>query len=79
MAHQIYYKGESENPIKRLWTHNANESLYTKGKGPWELVYVEEFKNRLAALKRERKLKRLNNRSLQIVLKSASNVVQKFR
>jgi len=42
-SHAVYYKGESATPYTRQDFHNAGLSRYTKGKGPWQLVYVEEF------------------------------------
>jgi putative endonuclease len=53
-AYDVYYKGESAEPYVRLDYHNKGMSRYTKGKGPWILVYLEEFPNRSAALAREK-------------------------
>ena len=59
-----FYKGETEDVLERLETHNNDGSDYTKGKGPWKLVYTETLENRTLALKREKAIKRLNRRSL---------------
>ena len=34
--------GLSEDPLKRLNRHNAGESKWTKGRGPWSLCWVRE-------------------------------------
>lgn len=45
---------------KRIEAHNAGKGAkYTKGRGPVELVYVEEFETREAAMKREAAIKKL--------------------
>ena len=49
-----YYKGSSENYLKRLEEHNAGLSPYTSGKIPWELFYVEVHPDKRSALIRER-------------------------
>jgi len=75
---KIYYKGETESLLNRLNAHNNNLSEYTKNKGPWVLVYVEEHPDRRSALKKEKQIKKLNARSLAILLQSHSNCVSKF-
>ena len=57
-SHQVYYKGFTENVIKRLTEHNDNLSRYTAGKGPWKLIVVEQFDQKRNALIREKGLKR---------------------
>ena len=51
------YVGQTSNLEQRLSTHNNGQSPYTRGRGPWELVYSEEFETRSEAMKRERFLK----------------------
>jgi putative endonuclease len=48
------YKGSTNNIENRLWAHNAGLSPYTKGRGPWELIYFEAFQTRAEAMKREK-------------------------
>ena len=36
---------------------NIIQEDFTKGRGPWELIYWEEFKTRTEAIKREHFLK----------------------
>jgi len=61
----VHYKGEAVDVYKRLEAHNSGMSTYTRGKGPWRLVYIEEFSTRTEALKREKMLKRQNRRYIE--------------
>ena len=60
----VYYKGYSTNLEIRLQQHNSDESRFTGGKGPWTLVYFEQFESKADALKREKVLKKLNRTSI---------------
>ncbi|MBA3664896.1 MAG: GIY-YIG nuclease family protein [Bacteroidetes bacterium] len=52
------YTGFSEDITLRLQQHNEGSlGVYTKNKGPWVLIHLEEFENKSEALKRERYLK----------------------
>jgi putative endonuclease len=51
------YTGATADLASRLNQHNANESKSTKGRGPWELIYHEEFSTLGEALRRERYFK----------------------
>ncbi len=42
---------------KRFQEHNNNESVYTKGRGPFELLYYEAYRNKTDARSREKQLK----------------------
>lgn len=53
----MWYTGVSNDLRKRFMQHQNNESTYTKGRGPFELIYYEACLNRLDALARERYLK----------------------
>jgi putative endonuclease len=53
-----YYIGMTSNLEKRIKSHNKNSGRFTKGKGPWELIYKEEFEDKKSAWLRERQLKR---------------------
>ncbi|MGQ3014202.1 MAG: GIY-YIG nuclease family protein [Flavobacteriales bacterium] len=57
-ASGIYYKGVSEDPQRRLQQHNNNESRYTSGKGPREIVYIKSYFTKREALIAEKKLKK---------------------
>jgi putative endonuclease len=51
------YTGSTQNLEARLKAHNDGLSPYTKGRGPWELMYSEEFPTKSEAMKREKFLK----------------------
>jgi len=52
-----WYTGFTKDLRKRLKEHNNNMSTYTKGRGPFELIYFEGYKTREDALSREKQLK----------------------
>ena len=73
----LYYKGFTSNPKHRLIEHNKGRSRYTKGKGPWEMTYLEEFPDKKSALIREKQLKRYNHQYIQKLIKSDKNILGK--
>ncbi len=57
-----YYIGSTDNIENRLIKHNKGYSRYTKGKGPFNLIYREDFLTRSEARKREYYLKSLKSK-----------------
>ena len=55
---QRFYVGSSEDVPKRIRQHNEGVSRWTRGRGPWTLVWSREFPNRSEARKFENLLKR---------------------
>ena len=55
------YIGVTSNLKRRLKEHNEGESISTKFRKPFELVYCEVYRSKLDALERERKLKGFKN------------------
>jgi putative endonuclease len=55
-SHGVLYKGSTDNIDKRVNQHNTNDGFlsYTKQRGPWNLVYFEEFVTRKEAADREK-------------------------
>ena len=51
-----WYTGFTADLRKRFTQHN-NKSTYTKGRGPFELIYYEAYKNKTDARSREKQLK----------------------
>ena len=49
----IRYVGSTSDLKKRILHHNNGFSKYTKGRGPWILVYKEDFPTRSEAMMRE--------------------------
>jgi putative endonuclease len=55
----ILYKGQTNNLKKRILLHNSDDGFhsFTKHRGPWQLVYSENFATRAEASRREKFLK----------------------
>ncbi|MGB4415491.1 MAG: GIY-YIG nuclease family protein [Paludibacter sp.] len=70
---QTYYKGFTENIVKRLEQHNNGESEYTSRKMPWKLVYLEELTTKREALIREKQIKRFNTVYLKKLIEDYQN------
>ncbi len=53
------YTGQTDDIKRRLYEHQTGTGpvRYTKGRGPWILVYSEEYPERSQAMKREKYLK----------------------
>jgi putative endonuclease len=57
-----YYTGFTDDLERRLNEHNNGENPSTRNKGPWELVYSEEYGTRSEAVNREREIKAKKSR-----------------
>jgi len=57
-----YYIGHTSDLALRLDRHNEGMVRSTKNRGPWEIVYFEEYETRSDAMQRERFLKSLKSR-----------------
>ncbi len=57
-----FYIGQTGDLAARLSYHNANYSLALKNRGPWKLVYKEEYPTRAEAVRRERQIKSWKDR-----------------
>jgi len=73
----IYYKGSTSDYVRRLEEHNFGLNAYTKTRGPWKLVYVQEFQTRKEAMKLERRLKRCNKTYLNWLITQPVNILNK--
>ncbi|OGG11664.1 hypothetical protein A2Z00_00005 [Candidatus Gottesmanbacteria bacterium RBG_13_45_10] len=70
-----YYIGSTDNLKNRLLQHNNGQSRYTKGRGPFIIVYREDYQTRSEAKKREYYLKSLKSRTaIEKIVKSAAFV-----
>ncbi len=56
-----FYVGHTESLNKRIAEHNNNRTTSIKNRGPWVLVYTEEFATRGEASRREREIKRMKS------------------
>ncbi len=52
-----FYIGQTQNIENRINAHTNGLSPYTKGRGPWRLVYKEVYTTRSEAMIREKFLK----------------------
>lgn len=58
-----YYTGYTNNVTSRFERHEKGfGAQYTRMRKPKRIVYVEKFKTRLAAIRRERQIKTLSHR-----------------
>src|SRR6185312_14989409 len=52
-----FYIGAATQPAERLKEHHRGQTISTRGRGPWALVYKERFGTLSEARQRERQLK----------------------
>ena len=58
-----YYIGSTQDISSRLERHNEGRSKATKTRGPWQVVYTEEFETRAEAVRRESEIKSKKSRT----------------
>ena len=61
----IYYKGFSTDVEKRLEYHLNSKNNFTSKAKDWVIVYVQEFSEKTDALLEEKRLKKLNRKSIE--------------
>ena len=67
-----FYIGSADHPFVRLTDHQRGQTISTRGRGPWNLVYQEHFATLPEARKRERQLKNWkSHRSIQELIDAA--------
>lgn len=60
-ADGTYYTGYTTDPERRVAEHDAGDGAkYTRGRTPVELVHLERFDSRSAAMSREYEIKQLS-------------------
>lgn len=84
MKNYVYILRCKDNSLYTGWTNNLenrinahNEGLgakYTRGRGPCNLVYFEEFETKNEALKREREIKKLSKAQKENLLAIGRNM-----
>ena len=70
----LLYVGQTEEPEKHLSDHNRGGSPYTKGRGPWRSIYLQEFETRSEALACEKKFKSWKSPSRLRAMISKKNI-----
>ena len=64
------YTGITNDLNKRFDNHISGKGAkYLRGRKPLEIVYTENFKNRSMATKREMKIKKLNRKEKEALIK----------
>ena len=58
-----YYAGQTNALEQRVRRHNEGRTEANRGRGPWRLVYQEEFPTRQAAVVRECAIKARKSRA----------------
>ena len=53
----MWYTGFTADLRKRFNQHVNNESTFTKGRGPFELIYYEAYRDKTDARSREKQIK----------------------
>lgn len=65
------YTGWTNDITHRLKMHNEGKGAkYTRGRGPVELVYLEEFETKKEAMSREAKIKRLTRKEKLLLIET---------
>lgn len=65
------YTGWTNDITHRLKIHNEGKGAkYTRGRGPVELVYLEEFETKQEAMSREAKIKRLTRKEKLLLIET---------
>jgi len=69
-SNHSFYKGATNDLVKRIKRHNAKLDPYTKKFAPWNLVWFTVKPTKAEAILLERKLKNLSaNRLIQFIKK----------
>ncbi len=67
-----FYCGYTTHLIKRYLLHCSGKGAkYTRGRGPLDLVYVEEWPDKSSAMKREYQIKQLTRKQKEMLIEKA--------
>jgi putative endonuclease len=69
-----YYKGVSDNHLRRLEEHNNGKEASTSRYRPWTLVWKTKKESLSEARKLERKLKNLSQERTRLFIKKYSSL-----
>ena len=71
----VFYKGSTEDYLKRLAQHNNGNSQFTRSRMPWKLIFVREFATKREALIEEKRLKKCNREYLNWLICQPVNIL----
>ncbi|MGM8365507.1 GIY-YIG nuclease family protein [Virgibacillus sp. W0181] len=73
------YTGYTNDLEKRLEMHEHGKGAkYTRGRGPFQVVYVEKFPTKEAAMQKEYQIKRLSrNEKLHLIRNMLKDVIHR--
>ena len=72
-----YYTGYTNDLEKRVQAHNEGKGAkYTKGRGPVELIYFEEYEEKSIAMRREWEIKKLTRSQKEELHKNKQKVAE---
>jgi putative endonuclease len=70
-SNKRFYIGSAADAENRLTEHQRGQTRSTRGRGPWVMVYREEFTSIVEARRRERQLKSWkSHRAIQTLIDS---------
>lgn len=73
-----YYTGYTMDLQKRLKAHNEGKGAkYTRGRGPVELMYYEEYEEKQTAMHREWEIKQLSRKQKEALWKHRESSYKK--
>jgi putative endonuclease len=68
-----FYIGSTNDLGRRLQEHGRGHSLATRGRGPWKLIYQEQFESLVEARYRELEIKKWKSaRMIQALIESSA-------
>ena len=74
------YTGWTNDLEKRIKAHsNGTGAKYTRGRGPLELVYFEEFDDKKDAMKREYEIKKYSRSKKEWLIKRDSKKFSEYK
>lgn len=69
---KTYYTGYTTNISRRIKMHEAGKGAkYTRGRGPFQLMYIENCHSKSAALKREYEIKQMTRQEKERLIAKA--------
>ncbi|SIS62330.1 GIY-YIG nuclease family protein [Salimicrobium flavidum] len=69
-----FYTGYTNNLSMRLRKHESGQGAkYTRGRGPFQVVFTKHFPTKSSALKEEYRIKRLNRPGKEELIREGTN------